>query len=165
MPAVSEAFHPVPPQTSKRGGFSSNRILVRHPFSWPAVGRAAGCSQGAKTLTNAKRECEKSSKLQHRQTFRTLCQSACLLHFSAQRANVILWRNASILSAQWAFDYMKSTDLDRLLPKQRSPFHRYLRTTLTTYAMRVSPRSQAQWARLRVSAESAQAINYKDTIA
>ena len=30
--------------------------------------------------------------------------------------------------------------------------------------MRVPPRSQALWARLRVSAENAQTINYKDTI-
>ena len=41
---------------------------------------------------------------------------------------------------------------------------RYLCTTLTTYAMRVPPRSQALRARLRVSAENAQTINYKNTI-
>jgi len=49
--------------------------------------------------------------------------------------------------------------------EQRSPVNRYLRTTLTTYAMRVPPRSQALRARLRVSAENAQTINYKINIA
>ena len=54
LPTASEVVHLAPPQTSKRGGDSSNQILVRHPFSWPAVGRATGCSQGVKTLKTQK---------------------------------------------------------------------------------------------------------------
>lgn len=61
--------------------------------------------------------------------------------------------------------YLKSTDGQTAPLNSAVRSHRYLRTTLTTYAMRVPPRSQALRTWLRVSAENAQTINYKITIA
>lgn len=70
-----------------------------------------------------------------------------------------------ILSALPGKKYIiKSTDGQTAPLNSAVRSHRYLRTTLTTYAMRVPPRSQALWTWLRVSAENAQTINYKSTI-
>ena len=61
LPAASEVIHPVPPQTSKRGGYGI-ADLCGILFSWLTAGRAVIVLGGAKLSENTKKEHEKSSK-------------------------------------------------------------------------------------------------------
>ena len=140
LPAAPEVIHPVPPQTSKRGGCQSTASSCSLlPRSRRRAG-SRGCPGRSdsflklnfvfKTADKAAKGTKHQSNLKRRSTFRALVLSTSKFSFwpvghSRPPASASKFRNRNSANGH-------SMPL-------RAPPHQLKRKTLTTYAMRVSP--------------------------